>query len=147
MFDNLSSRLKAVAERVRGKGRLTEENVGDAVRDVRRALIEADVALPVVKDFVEQVRQRATQALGTRLGLPGSIAASQFKEQYRSRLKRMSQKEFWRWQVMLERRRLREVQSAASRGEQQVEFWLGMIELGLPVACIIHSEVNPYMDG
>ena len=62
MFDNLSSRLKSVAERVRGKGRLTEENVADAVRDVRRALIEADVALPVVRDFVEQVRERAVGA-------------------------------------------------------------------------------------
>jgi signal recognition particle subunit SRP54 len=62
MFDNLSSRLKSVAERVRGKGRLTEENVADAVRDVRRALIEADVALPVVRDFVELVRERAVGA-------------------------------------------------------------------------------------
>ena len=43
MFDNLSSRLKAVADRVRGRGRLTEDNVAEAVRDVRRALIEADV--------------------------------------------------------------------------------------------------------
>jgi signal recognition particle subunit SRP54 len=71
MFDNLSSRLKAVAERVRGKGRLTEENVADAVRDVRRALIEADVALPVVKDFVEQVRTRAVGAEITRSLSPG----------------------------------------------------------------------------
>ena len=71
MFDNLSSRLKAVAERVRGKGRLTEENVADAVRDVRRALIEADVALPVVRDFVEQVRSRAVGAEITRSLSPG----------------------------------------------------------------------------
>ncbi|MFQ5635985.1 MAG: signal recognition particle protein [Gammaproteobacteria bacterium] len=71
MFDNLSSRLKAVAERVRGKGRLTEENVADAVRDVRRALIEADVALPVVRDFVEQVRARAIGAEITRSLSPG----------------------------------------------------------------------------
>lgn len=71
MFDNLSSRLKAVAERVRGKGRLTEENVADAVRDVRRALIEADVALPVVRDFVERVRQRAIGAEITRSLSPG----------------------------------------------------------------------------
>ncbi len=71
MFDNLSSRLKSVAERVRGKGRLTEENVSEAVRDVRRALIEADVALPVVKEFVEQVRQRAIGAEITRSLSPG----------------------------------------------------------------------------
>jgi signal recognition particle subunit SRP54 len=71
MFDNLSSRLKSVAERVRGKGRLTEENVADAVRDVRRALIEADVALPVVRDFVEQVRERAVGAEVKRSLSPG----------------------------------------------------------------------------
>ena len=71
MFDNLSSRLKTVAERVRGKGRLTEDNVADAVRDVRRALIEADVALPVVRDFVEQVRERAVGAEVTRSLSPG----------------------------------------------------------------------------
>jgi len=71
MFDNLSSRLKAVAERVRGKGRLTEDNVADAVRDVRRALIEADVALPVVRAFVEQVRNRAVGAEISRSLSPG----------------------------------------------------------------------------
>jgi signal recognition particle subunit SRP54 len=71
MFDNLSSRLKAVAERVRGKGRLTEENIGDAVRDVRRALIEADVALPVVKEFIDKVRARAVGAEITRSLSPG----------------------------------------------------------------------------
>ncbi len=71
MFDNLSSRLKSVAERVRGKGRLTEENVVDAVRDVRRALIEADVALPVVRDFVERVRNRAIGAEIKRSLSPG----------------------------------------------------------------------------
>ena len=71
MFDNLSSRLKAVAERVRGKGRLTEENIGDAVRDVRRALIEADVALPVVKEFIDKVRARAVGVEITRSLSPG----------------------------------------------------------------------------
>ena len=71
MFDNLSSRLKAVAERVRGKGRLTEDNVTEAVRDVRRALIEADVALPVVKEFVGQVRKRAVGAEITKSLSPG----------------------------------------------------------------------------
>lgn len=71
MFDNLSARLKAVADAVRGKGRLTEDNVADAVRDIRRALIEADVALPVVKAFVEQVRARAIGAEITRSLSPG----------------------------------------------------------------------------
>jgi signal recognition particle subunit SRP54 len=73
VFDNLSSRLQAVVKRVRGTGRLTEENISDAVRDVRRALIEADVALPVVKDFIDKVRSRA---VGTDVALslgPGQV--------------------------------------------------------------------------
>jgi signal recognition particle subunit SRP54 len=59
MFGNLSDRLRGVLDQVRGRGRLTEDNIQDAVRDVRRALIEADVALPVVREFIESVRQRA----------------------------------------------------------------------------------------
>ena len=73
MFDNLSARFKAVAQRVSGRGRLTEENIADAVRDVRRALIEADVALPVVRDFIDQVRQRAVGAELTRSLSPGQV--------------------------------------------------------------------------
>lgn len=73
MFDNLSSRLQDVANRVRGKGRLTEDNVRDAVRDVRRALIEADVALIVVRDFVDNVRSRAIGADVARSLNPGQV--------------------------------------------------------------------------
>ena len=73
MFDNLSSRLKSVAERVRGKGRLTDDNITEAVRDVRRALVEADVALPVVKDFIGRVRQRAIGSEITRSLTPGQV--------------------------------------------------------------------------
>jgi signal recognition particle subunit SRP54 len=71
MFDNLSERLKSVADNVRGRGRLTEENIADAVRDVRRALLEADVALPVVKDFVGRVQERAVGAEVLRSLSPG----------------------------------------------------------------------------
>jgi len=59
MFDKLSARLAAVVEGLRGRGRLTEENIGDTLRQVRMALLEADVALPVVKEFIEAVRARA----------------------------------------------------------------------------------------
>ena len=59
MFDKLSSRLAAVVEGLRGRGRLTEDNIADTLRQVRMALLEADVALPVVKDFVDGVRSRA----------------------------------------------------------------------------------------
>ena len=59
MFDNLSGRLTGVIKQLRGQARLTEENVQDALRDVRMALLEADVALPVVRDFIAQVKERA----------------------------------------------------------------------------------------
>ncbi|MEN8216211.1 MAG: signal recognition particle protein [Pseudomonadota bacterium] len=59
MFDSLTERLSQTLKNLRGQGRLTENNIKDALRDVRMALLEADVALPVVKAFVGQVRQRA----------------------------------------------------------------------------------------
>ncbi len=59
MFDSLTERLGKTLKTLRGQGRLTEKNIKEALREVRMALLEADVALPVVKDFVEQVRQRA----------------------------------------------------------------------------------------
>ena len=58
MFDNLSARLASVVEGLRGRGRLTEENIGDTLRQVRMALLEADVALPVVKTFIDGVKAR-----------------------------------------------------------------------------------------
>ena len=58
MFDQLSQRLGDSLGRLRGR-RLTEDNIADALRDVRRALLEADVALPVVKAFIERVRDKA----------------------------------------------------------------------------------------
>ncbi len=60
MFDNLTDRLSRTIKTLRGQGRLSEDNIKDALRDVRMALLEADVALPVVKDFIERVRERAT---------------------------------------------------------------------------------------
>ncbi|MFB3089899.1 MAG: signal recognition particle protein [Gammaproteobacteria bacterium] len=59
MFDALSERLSRTIKDLRGHGRLSEENIAGAMRDVRMALLEADVALPVVRDFIEHVRQRA----------------------------------------------------------------------------------------
>jgi signal recognition particle subunit SRP54 len=59
MFDNLSSRLNQTVRSIRGKARLTEDNIKDALREVRMALLEADVALPVVKQFVNDVKERA----------------------------------------------------------------------------------------
>ena len=59
MFESLTERLGKTLRTLRGQGRLTEKNIKEALREVRMALLEADVALPVVKAFVEQVRQRA----------------------------------------------------------------------------------------
>jgi signal recognition particle subunit SRP54 len=59
VFDKLSARLSAVVEGLRGRGRLTEENIGYTLRQVRMALLEADVALPVVKEFIDAVKARA----------------------------------------------------------------------------------------
>src|SRR5262245_5522779 len=59
MFDSLSEKLTQALRGLTGKARLTEDNIADALREVRLALLEADVALPVVRDFIEHVRNRA----------------------------------------------------------------------------------------
>src|SRR5215467_4144179 len=59
MFDNLTDRLGDVFDRLRRHGALTENDVGAAMREIRVALLEADVALPVVRDFVATVREKA----------------------------------------------------------------------------------------
>lgn len=59
MFENLSSRLGQVVKNMTGQGRLTETNIQDALRDVRMALLEADVALPIVRTFVANVKEAA----------------------------------------------------------------------------------------
>ena len=59
MFENLSERLSDSLKKISGKASLSETNIQETLREVRMALLEADVALPVVKDFVEQVKQRA----------------------------------------------------------------------------------------
>lgn len=81
MFDNLSDRLAKTLKTIRGQGRLTEDNIKDALRDVRRALLEADVALPVVKSFINKVQERA---LGQEVSLalnPGQAFIKVVREQ------------------------------------------------------------------
>ena len=65
MFDTLSDRLQQATKNLTGRGRLTEANIKDTVRHVRLALLEADVALPVVKSFIEHIREKA---LGEEVG-------------------------------------------------------------------------------
>ena len=62
MFEGLSERLARATDGLRGKGRLTEENIRDTMRQVRMALLEADVALPVVREFTARIRERAVGA-------------------------------------------------------------------------------------
>jgi signal recognition particle subunit SRP54 len=62
MFDKLTERLGRAVQTLRGRGRVTDENVAETLREVRMALLEADVALPVVKTFIESVKVRALGA-------------------------------------------------------------------------------------
>ena len=71
MFDALQSRLGGVFDRLRGRGALSESDVDEALREVRSALIDADVALPVVKDFIDKVRPRAIGENVIRSVTPG----------------------------------------------------------------------------
>ena len=59
MFDSLSDRLNRSFKTLSGRGRLTEDNIKATLREVRMALLEADVALPVVKQFIADIRERA----------------------------------------------------------------------------------------
>ncbi|MEH6557196.1 MAG: signal recognition particle protein [Oceanicoccus sp.] len=73
MFETLTERLSHSLKSITGQARLTEDNIKDTLREVRMALLEADVALPVVKDFIETVKQRAVgQDVGKSLN-PGQM--------------------------------------------------------------------------
>lgn len=73
MFENLQDRFERVLTNLRGQGRLTEENIRDTMREVRMALLEADVALPVVRQFVEDVREKALGEAVTKSLTPGQM--------------------------------------------------------------------------
>jgi len=73
MFDSLSDRLAGVFDKLRGRGALSEDDVRSAMREVRVALLEADVALPVARDFVDQVTERAVGAEVIRSVTPGQM--------------------------------------------------------------------------
>jgi signal recognition particle subunit SRP54 len=73
MFDNLTDRLGKTLQHIRGQARLTEDNIKGTLREVRMALLEADVALPVVKEFIEQVKARAVGTEVSRSLSPGQV--------------------------------------------------------------------------
>ncbi len=73
MFESLTQRLSGTIERVRGRGRLTESNISEAVREVRIALLEADVALPVVQALIQRIKVRALGQEVMRSLSPGQV--------------------------------------------------------------------------
>lgn len=73
MFASLTERLSGTVRQLTGRGRITEENVSDTVRQIRMALLEADVALPVARSFVERVRERALGDEVARSLDPGQV--------------------------------------------------------------------------
>ena len=73
MFESLTQRLSGTMERLRGRGRLTESNISEAVREVRIALLEADVALPVVQALVQRIKVRAVGQEVMRSLTPGQV--------------------------------------------------------------------------
>ncbi len=73
MFESLSDRLSGIFDKITGRGALSEADVAEALREVRRALIEADVALDVVKSFVDRVREKAVGAIVIRSVKPGQM--------------------------------------------------------------------------
>ena len=76
MFQTLTDRLSRTVQQLRGRGRITEDNVGETLREVRLALLEADVALPVVKSFIDSVKARALGAEVATSLTPGQVFVS-----------------------------------------------------------------------
>ena len=73
MFENLTDRLSATLKNISGRGRLTEDNIKETLREVRMALLEADVALPVVREFISKVKERAVGTEVTKSLSPGQV--------------------------------------------------------------------------
>ncbi|WP_372869694.1 signal recognition particle protein [Shewanella sp.] len=73
MFENLTDRLSRTLKNISGRGRLTEDNIKDTLREVRMALLEADVALPVVREFVNAVKERAVGQEVAKSLTPGQV--------------------------------------------------------------------------
>ncbi|MBU2239493.1 MAG: signal recognition particle receptor subunit alpha, partial [Gammaproteobacteria bacterium] len=84
MFDNLSNRLTSSLDRIRGRAKLTEDNIQEVLREVRMALLEADVALPVVKDFIAAVKERAIGTEVSKSLSPGQVFLKIVKQELES---------------------------------------------------------------
>ena len=76
MFETLTARLARTVDTLRGRGRITEDNVSETLREVRMALLEADVALPVIKTFIESVKAKAVGSEVAQSLTPGQVFVS-----------------------------------------------------------------------
>ena len=72
MFDSLSSKLQNAFRNLRGLGKISEANVGDSLREVRMALLEADVNFKVARDFIERVKTKASARKSSKASSPAS---------------------------------------------------------------------------
>jgi len=81
MFDNLSDRLNRTIKNLTGQGRLTEDNIRQTLREVRMALLESDVALPVVRQFIDRIRERALGAEVMQSLTPGQALVKIVQEE------------------------------------------------------------------
>ena len=83
MLDSLTQRLTKVVKTIRGQARLTESNMQDMLREIRIALLEADVAIPVVKDLIARIKEKA---LGTEVQTSfGRHCSRRINKSYRRR--------------------------------------------------------------
>ncbi len=81
MFESLSERISGVIDKLRGRGKLSEQDVKDALREVRRALLEADVSLSVVKSFIEKVREKAIGEELWKSLTPGQLVVKHVRDE------------------------------------------------------------------
>ncbi|MCA9790618.1 MAG: signal recognition particle protein [Candidatus Eremiobacteraeota bacterium] len=81
MFESLSERISGVIKKLRGRGKLTEADVKEALREVRRAMLEADVSLPVVRDFVKKVEERAIGEELWKSLTPGQLVVKHVRDE------------------------------------------------------------------
>ncbi|MBL6735249.1 MAG: signal recognition particle protein [Shewanellaceae bacterium] len=84
MFENLSERLSKTLNNIRGRGRLTEDNIKETLREVRMALLEADVALPVVREFIASVKEKAVGTEVSKSLTPGQAFVKIVQKQLES---------------------------------------------------------------
>ncbi len=84
MFEDLSQKLELVFKKIRGQGKITEANVGESLREVRRVLLDADVNYKVVKQFIDDVQKRAVGQEVLQSITPGNSSSKLFTTSWSS---------------------------------------------------------------